>query len=134
MLEPSGLERPARPAGDRQSHLLELRYYDDVLDGELNRVWRRSVERPEQSLFRQPVEGLPARADAHPHRAVGFIERVENSLRIVGDGTWVCVYPGENQQLGRPLAGQVTCKQRLLERRYLPQVRGGPDRALTLAG
>lgn len=68
------------------SQLLEFRYYDDLLDAELARVYT-SLERPR--WFDTLIGGRYARAARHMHSVfidvTDITDRAENALKMVGD-------------------------------------------------
>ena len=134
VLEPSGSSDLPDLLEIANAHLLELRYYDDVLDRELNRVYDEIGRRKGSSLFRSPWKGLLRELMLTLIELSEFIERAENSLRIVGDVYLARVYEAALTQLRVDRwQGQVTRKQRLLEKTYeLLKGEVDTDRALTL--
>lgn len=104
------------------AQLLELRYYDDVLDIELRRTYEQMGEQQRRgwsSLFWSPYKSLARRLVVTLMELSEFIERVENSLKIVGDFYLAKVYEAAVTQLRvSSWQASVTRKQRLLTQAY----------------
>ena len=66
------------------THLTEFRYFDELLDIRLEQLYD-SVERRRVSLFRGKYEELSREAGALYIEFSDFVERVDNSLKFVGD-------------------------------------------------
>ncbi len=118
------------------AQLLELRYFDDVLDTQLRSVYgevTRARGRWQTILF-SPYKVLARRVLATLFDMSEFIERVENSLKIVGDVYLAKVYEAAVVQLRVPnWQASVTKKQQLLAQTYqLLKGEVDTDRALTL--
>jgi hypothetical protein len=93
VLEPSG----ARDIPDilelATSQLLELRYYDDLLDRELARIYDEfGRARRRGTLFRSPYEKLARLVLRRFVELTEFTERVDNALKVVGDFFLARVY------------------------------------------
>lgn len=134
VLEPSGSSDLPDLLEIANAQLLEFRYYDDVLDRELNRVYDLIGSKQKGTLFFSPWKGLLRELMLTLIELSEFIERVENSLRIVGDVYLARVYEAALAQLRVDRwQAQVTRKQRLLEKTY-ELLKGEVDtgRALTL--
>ncbi len=118
------------------AQLLELRYYDDVLDEELKRNYDEVSVRKTRwyALFWSPYRVMARRVMATLLELSEFIERVENSLKIVGDFYLAKVYEGAVHQLRIPAwQAQVTRKQQLLSQTYqLLKGEVDTDRSVTL--
>jgi hypothetical protein len=103
------------------AQLLELRYYDDLLDAELARTYDEVARKRKSriSLFRSPYRELERRISATLLEMSEFIERVENSLKIIGDFYLAKVYEAALRRL-RVTAWQmsVTRKQQMLAQLY----------------
>ena len=117
------------------AQLLEFRYYDDVLDKELNRVYE-AIEQKKGSvpLLRSPYKKLLREVMLTLIEMSELIERIENSLRIVADVYLARVYEAAVTQLRIPQwQVQVQRKQKLLSQTY-ELLKGEVDtgRALTL--
>jgi len=120
------------------AQLLELRYYDDQLDRELaltyDGVGRKKKRGRRLSLFRSPYKELERRVSVTLLEMSEFIERVENSLKIIGDFYLARVYEAALRRL-RVSAWQVsvTRKQQMLAQIYqLLKGEVDTDRSLTL--
>ncbi len=131
--EPSGSEDIVDLLEIANAQLLELRYYDAVLDAELARIYDVVGQRQTTLLF-SPYKKLARDLMQTLIELSEFIERVENSLKIVGDVYLARVYEGALQELRiARWTEQVTRKQRLLQQAY-SLLKGETDtgRALTL--
>ena len=117
------------------AQLLEFRYYDDVLDKELTRVYEEIARRRGAGInLRSPYKQLLRELMLTLIELSEFIERVENSLRIVADVYLGRVYEAAVVQLRIPQwQAQVQRKQKLLSETY-ELLKGEVDtnRALTL--
>jgi len=103
------------------AQLLELRYYDDALDRRLSSVHQAlgRHRRRVGSLFRSPYAALARQVQVTLLEMNEFIERVENSLKIIGDFYLAKVYEGAVQQLRIPSwKAAVTRKQQMLDDVY----------------
>ncbi|MCP3165797.1 hypothetical protein [Myxococcus qinghaiensis] len=103
------------------AQLLEFRYYDERLDEHIARIhdevqakrhgWTRLFRSPYRTLTRQTLTTL---VDLNE-----FIERVDNSLKIIGDFYLAKVYEGAVRRMRiSAWQGSVTRKQQLLAQTY----------------
>jgi hypothetical protein len=103
------------------AQLLEFRYYDERLDEHIARIhdevqakrheWTRLFRSPYRNLTRQTLSTL---VDLNE-----FIERVENSLKVIGDFYLAKVYEGAVRRMRIPnWQASVTRKQELLAQTY----------------
>ena len=133
--EPSGSSDIADLLEVANAQLLELRYYDDVLDKELTRVYDAiETKKGASAIIFSPYKKLMRELMLTVIELSEFIERVENSIRIVGDVYLARVYEAAVAQLRiGPWQEQVTRKLRLLNQTY-ELLKGEVDtaRALTL--
>jgi hypothetical protein len=86
------------------AQLLELRYYDEVLDRELVRIYD-DMERKRGrflSLFRSDYANLQRNVMVLMLEVAEFTERVENSLKIIGDFYLARVYRAAVRRLNIP--------------------------------
>ncbi len=117
------------------AQLLEFRYYDDVLDQELTRIYDAIDQKKRLgSLIRSPYKKLLRDLMLTLIEMSEFIERVDNSLVIVADVYLGRVYEAAVRQLRIPQWQlQVSRKQKLLSQTY-ELLKGEVDtsRALTL--
>lgn len=102
------------------AQLLELRYYDEQLDrniGEAYDALQRHARRP--ALFASPYKPLARRVLISLLDLAELIERVENSLKIIGDFYLAKVYEGALVRLRvRAWQATVTRKLQLLQNVY----------------
>ncbi|HYV45754.1 MAG TPA: hypothetical protein VFA20_12890 [Myxococcaceae bacterium] len=122
VLEPSGSLDIPDILEICNAQLLELRYYDDLLDEQLKRIYDeiQAKKARRYGLFRRsPYKALARRVLAMVLEMSEFIERVENSLKVIGDFYLAKVYEGALGRL-RINAWQesVTRKQQLLGNVY----------------
>jgi hypothetical protein len=122
VLEPSGSLDIPDILEICNAQLLELRYYDDLLDAQLKRIYDeiQAKKAKRYGLFRRsPYKALARRVLAMVLEMSEFIERVENSLKVIGDFYLAKVYEGSLGRL-RIKAWQesVTRKQQLLSNVY----------------
>lgn len=118
------------------AQLLELRYYDDLLDAELASIYDEVQRRRRRwySILSSPYRTLARQVLATVVEMSEFIERVENSLKIIGDFYLAKVYEAGVRRL-RVSAWQasVTRKQQMLDNVYrLLKGEVDTDRSLTL--
>lgn len=134
--EPSGSEDIPDLLEIANAQLFEFRYYDDVLDAQLRVIYGQMTGRKHTwySIFWSPYKALARQVVVWLMEVSEFTERVENSLKIVGDFYLAKVYEAAVKQL-RIGAWQasVTRKQRMLAQSYeLLKGEVDTDRALTL--
>jgi hypothetical protein len=134
--EPSGSRDIPDLLEIANAQLLELRYYDDFLDTQLSTTYREMSRRSRRwnSIVRSPYRSTARRLLLTLIELSEFVERVENSLKIIGDFYLAKVYEGALRQL-RIHAWQdsVTRKQELLAQTYeLLKGEIDTDRVLTL--
>jgi hypothetical protein len=73
------------------THLLEMRFYDDLLDKRLARLYD-DIEKSKDSVLRTPFAQIYQDASTRYIEFSEFIERVENSLKVVGDFYLATIY------------------------------------------
>jgi hypothetical protein len=131
--EPSGSEDIVDLLEIANAQLLELRYFDAVLDGELTRVYD-AIDRNKGSILYSPYRKVLRELMQTVIELSEFIERVENALKIVGDVYLARVYESAVLQLRvRQWSEQVSRKHRLLVQTYgLLKGEVEHDRTLTL--
>lgn len=133
LYEPSGSEDIVDLLEIANAQLLELRYFDSVLDAELARMYD-VVGQKQGSLLFSPYKRLARELMQTLIELSEFIERVDNSLKIVGDVYLARVYEAALKELRiARWAEQVSRKHRLLQQTY-SLLKGETDtgRALTL--
>jgi hypothetical protein len=118
------------------AQLLELRYYDDVLDKQLDLTYAEISHKRRRwyGLLYSPYRGLARRVLVTLLELSEFVERVENTLKIVGDFYLAKVYEAAVMQLRiRKWQESVTRKQGLLAQTYeLLKGEVEVDRSMTL--
>jgi hypothetical protein len=117
VLEPSGSHDIPDILEIANAQLLELRYYDDALDLRLAGVHERLKRERRRlgSFFRSPYPALARQVQLTLLEMSEFFERVENSLKIIGDFYLARVYESAVEQLRIPAWKQtVTRKQQIL--------------------
>ncbi|HZA50039.1 MAG TPA: hypothetical protein VE549_04810 [Myxococcaceae bacterium] len=119
------------------AQLLELRYYDDLLDRSIKSVYDGGllVHQPAfLRIVRSPYRRLARRVLVTLLEMSEFIERVENSLKVIGDFYLARVYEGAVRRLRiRQWQASVTRKQQMLGQVYgLLKGEVDIDRSLTL--
>jgi hypothetical protein len=93
VLEPSGVLDVPDVIEFALTHLIELRYYDDLLDDKLGDLYN-AISRSERTLFRTNYARLSREASALFMDITEFIERVENSLKVIGDFYLATIFRG----------------------------------------
>lgn len=73
------------------THLMEMRFYDDLLDHKLN-VLYNDIERKRKSIWSTRYDQVYAEATTRYIEFLEFLERVENSLKVVGDFYLATIY------------------------------------------
>ena len=114
VLEPSGQRDIADVIEFALTHLLEFRYYDDLLDARLGSLYDAIVSRRKSNWrFAQ----LAHEANSRFIEFSEFIERVDNSLKVVGDFYLAVVFRAAITRLRiRDWQASVTRKMNLLAR------------------
>lgn len=94
VLEPSGSRDIPDILEFASSQLLELRYYDTLLDGELARLYDEfaAAKGRLRSLLWSPYGALARDVQKRLVELTEFTERVENALKIIGDFYLARVY------------------------------------------
>ncbi len=133
LYEPSGSEDIIDLLEIANAQLLELRYFDSVLDGELTRVYD-GIDMNKGSILYSPYRKVLRELMQTVIELSEFIERVENALKIVGDVYLARVYESAVLQLRvKQWTEQVSRKHRLLVQTYgLLKGEVDHDRSLTL--
>jgi hypothetical protein len=132
--EPSGSEDIPDILEICNAQLLELRYYDDLLDGHIRQIYDQvRQKRPDWlSLLRSPYRLLARRVWATLLEVSEFSERVENSLKIIGDFYLAKIYEAAVRRLRIPVwQSNVTRKQQMLAQVY-QLLKGEVDTARSL--
>jgi hypothetical protein len=117
VVEPSGVQDIPDLLEFATAHLLELRFYDALLDRELNAIYDELARtgRTLAEIFTRRYRRLQRRTAALLLEISEMIERLENAVKIVGDFYLARLYQGAVRRFRLP-AWQETVlrKQRLL--------------------
>jgi hypothetical protein len=84
VVEPTGQRDVVDVLEFAVTHLMEFRYYDDLLDKRLDYLYE-SIEKRRGSILMGRYSKLSHEASSRFIEFSEFIERVENSLKVVGD-------------------------------------------------
>jgi hypothetical protein len=118
VLEPSGSRDIPDILELASSQLLELRYYDELFDVELARVYRdldRAKGRGIPDLIRNPWVDLGRRVVSRLVELSEFAERVDNTLKVIGDFYLARVYESAVRRFRiRAWQASIDAKQALL--------------------
>jgi hypothetical protein len=135
LFEPTGNEDLVDLLELANAQLLEFRLYDSVLDAELDRVYDTIEAKKSTSLLKlSPYKHLLRELMQTLIELSEFIERIENSLKVISDVYLARVYEAAVVQFRiKQWNEQVMRKQRLLQMTY-NLLKGEVDngRALTL--
>jgi hypothetical protein len=132
--EPSGSNDIPDLLEVANAQLLEFRYYDHLLDEHMGRIHDQVQVRRNnwRSLWRSPYRGLARETLATLVDLNEFVERVENSLKIIGDFYLAKVYEAAVKRMRIPeWQASVTRKQQLLTQTY-SLLKGEVDTARSL--
>ncbi len=118
VLEPSGSRDIPDILELASSQLLELRYYDELFDAELARVYReldRARGRGIADIIRNPWVDLGRRVVVRLVELSEFAERVDNTLKVIGDFYLARVYESAVRRFRiRSWQASIDAKQALL--------------------
>ncbi len=134
VMDPSGSEDIFDLLEMANAQLLQLRYYDEVLDGALRTSYDEIGKSRRSPLLFSPYSKHLRTLMRRLIELSEFIERAENAIKIVGDVYLARVYQSALEQLRIPeWTQQVSRKHRLLQQTY-GLLKGEVDtaRALTL--
>jgi hypothetical protein len=114
VLEPSGSRDIPDILELASSQLLELRYYDELFDVELARVYR-DLDQARGRLLRNPWVDLGRRVVSRLVELSEFAERVDNTLKVIGDFYLARVYESAVRRFRiRAWQASIDAKQALL--------------------
>lgn len=91
VVEPNGIRDVPDILEFALTHLLEMRFYDDLLDKRMTALYD-DIERSKGYLIRAPFAQIYQDASSRYIEFSEFTERVENSLKVVGDFYLATVY------------------------------------------
>ena len=118
VIEPSGSRIVPHVLELATCQLLEFRYYDHVLERELEKLYQH-VEKARPSIIRSPYRGLMRGALRRYMELTEFTERVDNAIKSVGDFYLARVYLSAQQRFRVPeWRESVEGKLRLVARAY----------------
>jgi hypothetical protein len=121
VLEPSGSRDIPDILEFATSQLLELRYYDRLIDRELGRIYDEfgSARHDYFALFRSRYEKLARAVQRRLVELTEFTERVDNALKVVGDFYLARVYQSAVRRFRIPSwQASVDGKQALVAQTY----------------
>lgn len=84
VIEPSGRKEVPEVIEFALTHLMEMRYYDSLLDERLNTLYSE-IEKSRARFFNKQIIKLSREASTRYIEFSEFIERVDNSFKVVGD-------------------------------------------------
>ncbi|MFL5815834.1 MAG: hypothetical protein ACJ763_19855 [Bdellovibrionia bacterium] len=93
VIEPSGQRDIADVLEFALTHLLEFRYYDDLLDKRLTELYD-SIELGKNRFFRGDFAKISHEANSRYIEFSEFLERIDNSLKVVGDFYLAVIFRG----------------------------------------
>lgn len=79
------------------TQLMEMRYYDDLLDVKLQDLYD-NIERRRSSIWTTRYDRVYEESSTRYIEFIEFIERVENSLKVVGDFYLATIYRAANRR------------------------------------
>lgn len=97
VIEPSGSRDVPDILEFAITQLMEMRYYDDLLDAKLNGLYEE-IQKKRHSLWVSKFDRLYEDASSRYIEFIEFLERVENSLKVVGDFYLAKIYRGASTQ------------------------------------
>lgn len=97
VIEPGGLRDIPDILEFSVTHLMEMRYYDDLLDIKLNNLYE-DIQKKRHSVLFSRYDRLYEEASTRYIEFIEFLERVENSLKVVGDFYLAKIYRGATTQ------------------------------------
>jgi hypothetical protein len=116
IIEPSGVRDLPDVIEFALTHLVEFRYYDDLLDHKLASLYT-AISQSERRRSRTNYEAISREASALFVDISEFVERVENSLKVIGDFYLATIFRASVNRLRlREWEGSVTRKLQLLAR------------------
>lgn len=92
VVEPSGGREVPDILEFALTHLMEMRYYDDLLDTQLGKIYDDIEKKRGSNVWSRGFEKSYEQGSARYIEFSEFIERVENSLKVVGDFYLATIY------------------------------------------
>ncbi len=101
VVEPSGKKEVPEVIEFVLTHMMEMRYYDDLLDQKLGTLYD-SIEESRSRFFSNRFTTLSREASARYIEFSEFIERVDNSFKVVGDFYLAKIFRAAGEQFRIP--------------------------------
>lgn len=116
VLEPSGKKEVPEVLEFALTQMLEMRYYDDLLDDRLYELYDE-IEKTRGSIFKSRFSSLAREASTRFIEFSEFIERIDNSLKVVGDFYLATIFRGASAKFRiRDWQESITQKMDLMAR------------------
>lgn len=116
VVEPSGQRDIAEVLEFTLSHLLEVRYYDDLLDKRLSELYD-ALEESRRTIWRGHFANISRETNTRFIEFSEFMERIDNSLKVVGDFYLAVIFRAAARRFRIPDWQQsITRKMNLLAR------------------
>ncbi|MCM0607118.1 MAG: hypothetical protein KA715_13595 [Xanthomonadaceae bacterium] len=114
--EPSGKKEVPEVLEFALTQMMEMRYYDDLLDDRLYDLYDE-IEKTRGSIFKSSFSKLAREASTRFIEFSEFIERIDNSLKVVGDFYLATIFRGASAKFRiRDWQESVTQKMDLMAR------------------
>jgi hypothetical protein len=101
VIEPSGKKEVPEAIEFALTHLMEMRYYDSLLDQKLTMLYD-SIEESRGKFLSNRFSHLSREASARYIEFSEFIERVDNSFKVVGDFYLAKIFRVSNEEFRIP--------------------------------
>jgi hypothetical protein len=101
VVEPSGKKEVPEVIEFVLTHMMEMRYYDGLLDERLATIYD-AIEESRSRFFSNRFSMLSREASARYIEFSEFIERVDNSFKVVGDFYLAKIFRGAGEQFRIP--------------------------------
>ena len=101
VIEPSGKKEVPEAIEFALTHLMEMRYYDSLIDQKLTMLYD-SIEESRGKFFNNRFSLLSREASARYIEFSEFIERVDNSFKVVGDFYLAKIFRVSNEEFRIP--------------------------------
>ena len=114
VIEPSGKKEVPEAIEFSLTHLMEMRYYDALIDQKLAMLYD-AIEETRGKFFNKSFSSLSREASARYIEFSEFIERVDNSFKVVGDFYLARIFRVASDEFRIPeWEGNITRKMGLL--------------------
>ncbi len=101
VVEPSGVKDVPEVIEFALTHMMEMRYYDALLDQKLATIYD-SIEESRGKFFTNRFAALSREASTRYIEFSEFIERVDNSFKVVGDFYLAKIFRGAGEKFRIP--------------------------------